>query len=586
MKPSFDIIEKEREPRPAERLQRQRTPGVRVILVLLVVVYALYCYVLSKPLLAHPLPRHTGPYAVGTVDIETPISPPRTIHEARFRETGEKAFELKSVLFSLYYPASHAAAMSGHPRRHPWVPEPLALRAQGYAKAARISNRFTDKLFTFVLNALVGDITIPATVDAPLSDPITRTSQDGALERTSEHEGNRAPTSLGNEESLSPDNGFPVIIFSHGTVSSRTDYSHFAGELAARGHVVVMMEHRDGSCPGTVIRQHPEVPNRTQLLFDVAAVEMPDRQLSLTVEEFHEAQLAFRQAEMEEAVRVLRRIVDAGEGVAVHAQNPFGEGADLARWGSKNAGEEESRQGRRRINTHSMVVAGHSYGATGALRALRGGPTHALPFHGAIALDPGKQSGPLNHDLRVPLLVVHSDSWSRPGTNRSSSSSTKGSGASGMLYGAEGRAHFDVVRDIAAGANARGHPAWFMTSIGTSHPSVTDAPLLEPTLLRFTTGATIDVYQGLRQYVHVADDFLAFLAGGRPRGLLAEKAEFPQYDPGAAGAAAALLGVGKPGQGGRKSRGFVEDLRRGEWTDWKRYWQIHVSPAGNADEKE
>ncbi|KAL2165581.1 hypothetical protein VTG60DRAFT_4274 [Thermothelomyces hinnuleus] len=228
-----------------------------------------------------------------------------------------------------------------------------------------------------------------------------------------------------------------------------------------------------------------------------------------------------------------------------------------------------------------MVVAGHSYGATGALRALRGGPTDARPFRGAIALDPAKQIGPPNDDVRVPLLVVHSDSWSRPGRSSRSSGGT----GTGVLYGAEGRAHFDVVRDLVARANARGHPAWFVTSIGTSHPSVTDAALLEPALLRFTTGATIDVYQGLRQYVHVAEDFLAFLARGQVRGLLAEKAEFPHYDPGAAAGAAARLGLGKPGWGGGRDKRFVEDLRQGEWADWRRHWQIHVSPAGNVGEK-
>ncbi|KAL2196940.1 platelet-activating factor acetylhydrolase, isoform II-domain-containing protein [Corynascus similis CBS 632.67] len=540
MKPSFDVFEKEeRRPRPAER-RRRVTPRVRVIVVFLAAIYALYCYFFSKPLLAHPLPQHTGPYAVGTIDIEAPVSPPRIIHEARLKETNEKAFELQTVLFTLYYPTTYDAAQASKAKRHTWVPEPLSLRAQGYARAAHISNWFTDKLFTTVITALVGDITIPAAVDAPLSGRAIPTSQG---KFAGEHEQNMPS----GEEGAS--GGFPIIIFSHGTVSARTDYSHYAGELAARGHVVVMLEHRDGSSPGTIIRQQGK-PNRTRLLFDVAGVETPDHSLSLTVEEFHQAQLDFREAEIEEAVRVMK-LINSGHGNVVYEQNPYNEGADLADW----AGH---------LNTHAMVVAGHSYGATGALQALRGGPTEARPFHGAIVLDPGKQSGPLNADVRVPLLVVHSDSWSR-------------NSSSEFLYGG-GRAHFNVVRDLVTRNNARGNPSWFMTSIGTSHPSVTDAPLLEPFLLSFTTGATIDVYQGLRQYVHVAEDFLAFLAGGEVRGLMAEKAEFPDYyDQGAA-----LLGLGKPGQGGR-DKGFVEDLKQGEWADWRRYWQIHVSPAGTVE---
>ncbi|KAK4125820.1 hypothetical protein N657DRAFT_662233 [Parathielavia appendiculata] len=491
----------------------------------------------AQPLLAHPLPQHTGPYAVGAIDVEAPVLPARTIHPARFKGTDEKAFELQTVLFTLYYPASYAAAASSHAKRHTWIPEPLSLRARGYARAAHISNWFTDKVLTTAINAIVGGITIPAAVDVPLSGHAVPTSQDKSADET------KQDVMAGDD---GPSDGYPVIIFSHGTVASRTDYSHYAGELAARGHIVVMLEHRDGSGPSTIIRQHGAA-NVTRLLFDVSSVETPDHKQSLTVEEFHQAQLAFREAEIEAAVRVLKAI-NAGDGASVRRHNPYGEGRDLPHWAG-------------RLNTRAMIVAGHSYGATGALQALRGGPTDARPFAAAIVLDPGKQSGPLNRDVRVPLLVVHSNSWS----SRTS-----------LFYG---RAHFDTVKEIVEQNNARGNPSWFMTSIGTSHPSVTDAPLLEPWLLSFTTGATINVYQGLRQYVHVAEDFLAFVAGGEVRGLLAEKAEFPQYDEGA------VLGLGKPGQGGR-NKTIVEDVVQGEWADWRRYWQIHVSPAGTAGTKQ
>lgn len=492
-------------------------------------VYFLYCTIFSKPLFAHPLPQHTGPYAVGTVDIEAPVSPPRTIGPAVFKGTSEKAFELQTVLFSLYYPTTYTKGHRGHhTRRHTWIPPPISLRAKGYARAAHISNWLTNTIFSVAIRALVGSITIPASVDAPLSDHASREAKFA----TSWDKDETKQEVLSSETS-----GHPIIVFSHGTVSSRTDYSHYAGELAARGYVVVMLEHRDGSGPGSIVKKQG-FPDQTRLLFDERAVTTP-KGASLSVEDFHKAQLNFREAEMEEAVRVMKLIND-GYGDDVFKQNTRGEGRDLAFWTE-------------RLNTEEMIVVGHSYGATGALQALRGGPTEKRPFKGAIILDPGKSSGPLNEDLRVPVLVVHSNTWSSH---------------TSLFYG--GRAHFDTVKDLVDANNARGNPSWFMTSLGTSHPSVTDAPLLEPFLLRFTTGAAIDVYQGLRQYVHVAEDFLAFLADGKKRGLLKEKAAFPQYDPGSG------LGMWKPGQGDDQ-KAWEED---GEWWDWRSYWQIHVTPAG------
>ncbi|KAK3683391.1 platelet-activating factor acetylhydrolase, isoform II-domain-containing protein, partial [Podospora appendiculata] len=510
---------------PTTRLPHLRLPRWRHIALFAAVAYTLYCYLFSLPLFAHPLPQHTGPYTVGTIDIEAAVSPDHAIEpDIRFKTTGNSAFELETVLFTLYYPITYSDnnnnnnRATAQPRRHPWIPAPLSLRAQGYAKAAHINNWLANALFTVIIRALVGSITIPAAVDAPLIDALT--SDKPASPQQVPPSQNR---------------GHPVIIFSHGTVSSRTDYSHFAGELAARGYIVAMLEHRDGSCPGTIINA-PNKPPRPLLLFSHTEVSFPNH-TTPTIETFHAAQLAFREAEIEETVHVLKRI-NAGDGPFLSTSNPRSEGTTLSTWKS-------------RLNTNVMLIAGHSYGATGALQSLRGGPTPTRPFAGAILLDPGKSSGPLNTDVRVPLLVVHSNTWSSQ---------------SSLFYG--GRAHFDTVRDIVTDNLARGNPSWFMTSLGTSHPSVTDAPLLEPWLLSFTTGATIDVYQGLRQYVHVAEDFVWLVLGdGEMRGLLGERAEFPAYEAGWG------FGVWKPGQGGGEREG-------GEWWDWRRYWQIHVSPVG------
>ncbi|KAK4212129.1 platelet-activating factor acetylhydrolase, isoform II-domain-containing protein [Rhypophila decipiens] len=516
-------------------------------------VYISYCFVFNLPIFAHPLPKHTGPYAVGAIDIEAPASPARNVDpNIRFKHAQHnnpaQPFQLDTVLFTLYYPATYADAKSSRVRRHPWIPHPIPLRAKGYARAAHISNWLTDSIFTGAIKALVGSITIPAAVDVPLSDHATREAKHPTAFWRNKH--------VDQQVLESPKaGGHPIIIFSHGTVSSRTDYSHYAGELAARGYVVAMLEHRDGSSPGSIVMTKGSDKERTVLLFDESEVETLAGG-PVSVEDFHKSQLLFREAEIEEVVRILQDI-NAGEGSKIFEQNSRNEGNDLTNWTG-------------RLNTEGMIISGHSYGATGALQALRGGPENPRrPFKGGLILDPGKSSGPLNEDISVPLLIVHSNTWSSK---------------SSLFYG--GRAHFDTVKSIVEANNDRGHPSWFMTSLGTSHPSVTDAPLLEPLLLSFTTGATIDVYQGLRQYVHVAEDFLGFVVGdGQTRGLLAEKAEFPQYDGGMG------LGVWKPGQEGasHKERKKREEKvkERGEWWDWRKYWQVHVSPVGDgAKEKE
>lgn len=512
---------------------RPRTPAVprprlrwRYVLGAVTAIYVVYCYIFSLPLLARPLPQYTGPYPVGAVDIETPTTEPRVIDEAVFEDTKENAFELETVLFTLYYPAAQHAV--SHKPKHYWIPRPISATGEGYAKFAHINKYFIGKLVTGGLATMLGSIEIPAQVDVPLADLVSIATETPEIRDDMKEVEKVIQIQKG---------GHPVIVFSHGMASRRTDYTHYAGELASRGYVVALLEHRDGSCPGSVILR-PGYADQVRMTFDASEVGTPSGR-TFTVDEFKRAQLDFREAEIEEVVHILQ-LINEGHGKDVYKKNSRGEGADLGNW-------------KGRLNTDEMVVAGHSYGATGAMQALRGGPSAKRPFRGGIILDPGKSSGRLNDDIRVPVLVVHSNSWS----SRSS-----------VFYG---RAHFDAVFDIVENNVLRGTPSWFATSLGTAHPSVTDAPLIEPLILSWTTGARIDVDEALRQYVHVTEDFLWFLTTGGRRGLLAERAEFPRYDEGSG------FGVWKPGQNGSVEGGGGGEVD-GPWFDWRRYWQVHVSP--------
>jgi platelet-activating factor acetylhydrolase len=192
----------------------------RYLLFSFFLLYILYCLIRGSPLLASKLPRYTGPHEVGAIDLEVPLERPRRTSESVFRSTGKPAFELETVLFTLYHPVAKGARSSKP--NHRWIPPPISLTAEGYARFAHVNNFLIRPIFHFALWAIAGSIQIPAKVDVPLLGAET-------IEK------------------------FPVMVFSHGMASSRTDYTHYCGELASRGHVIAAIEHRDGSGPGTLI---------------------------------------------------------------------------------------------------------------------------------------------------------------------------------------------------------------------------------------------------------------------------------------------------------------------------------------------
>lgn len=408
--------------------------------------------------------------------------------------------QLETVLFSLFYPAKKG--VKSKLAKHLWISKPLANTAEGYLRFGKVNNFILNGITSLVLWALVGGIAIPAQVDVPI---LTETNMNTKGED-------------GYEVTKPP---YPVIVFSHGMASSRTDYIQYCSELASRGIIVAAIEHRDGSSPGSVIVNRDET---IKSIWPMSTSQLRNPEdTSIESDDFKKYQLGFRQAEIEETVRVLRSL-NKGDGEAISGGNRRKEGRALAGFAGL-------------LDFEKIIMAGHSYGATGALQALLRAPSPTLPFAGGIALDPGKSSGPLNSNITVPLLIIHSNSWSR---------------SHSLFYG---RPHFDVVKEIAQGVIAKGIPAWFLTSLGTSHPSVTDAPLIEPLLLSWTTGATIDVKEGVREYFRVSGEFVEVLRNGKRLGVLDEEVTHTEYD-------------------------VVDEKRKGKLNEeMARYWQIHAAPG-------
>ncbi|KAL6236316.1 hypothetical protein BDW75DRAFT_229638 [Aspergillus navahoensis] len=474
------------------------------------------------------LPPYSGPYRVGAVDIEAPCDG-RIVHAAVHLEDGQAAFQLDTVLFTLYYPAA-ADAVATKPR-HRWLLEPIRLRGEGFARFINASNWLVDRMFAFMLWALAGSVRIPADVDIPLRDPGTA-DKLGEPQTDCHHR-------------------YPVIIFSHGMAASRTDYTQLCGELASRGYVVAAIEHRDGSGPGSVVRRgggrkgtvvapdggtttgqgHGQALPGARALRSVLhfAAKHLHHDPPLDQAGLQRAQLSFRQAEMEEVVRVLRAL-NAGDGQSVFRHNARREGTHLAGW-------------KGRLDVERVILVGHSYGATGVLQACRPvadlSQALPIPLAGCVALDPGKSSGPLNDDIGVPLLVIHSHSWSR------------------KISVFMGRPHFEVVRDLVRTCLRRTGAAWFMTSLGTSHASCTDAPVLQPLVLNWATGAAVDAREGVLSYVRRIQEFIKFAITGEREGLLGQQETHTSYH----------------------EEALVPWTKMYGPRDWTRDWQIHVAPA-------
>ncbi|KAF1815466.1 hypothetical protein P152DRAFT_390174 [Eremomyces bilateralis CBS 781.70] len=300
------------------------------------------------------LPAYTGPYGVGLIDVEVPGNG-ATFSNYTLKGTDQRAFYLETVLTSIYYPTAKDYANASQ-APHPWLPRPLEVIAEGFAKAGGFGD---PSVILAGLQVLGGNVTIPAQVDAPLS----------------------------------PDGGaFPVIVFSHGDTSLSTWYSIFCGELASRGNVVVAIQHRDGTSAGTVIRPK-DGQERNLTYLRPEDVEPVPSELNLTM-----VKRTFRQGEVHEVVQMIEAINDGGGG-GTYRSNSRNEGRDLANW-------------KGRLDLTHLVASGHSFGATSTMDSLGGELTLVDSFTASIVFDPGKLSGPLNRNVSVPLLVADSLEWS------------------------------------------------------------------------------------------------------------------------------------------------------------------------------
>ncbi|KAI8940684.1 hypothetical protein NX059_001953 [Plenodomus lindquistii] len=436
-------------------------------------------FIFSLSPIVSPLPPYTGPHEVGILDVETEVQK-RIIREAVLKATGDDAFALETLAITLYYPSSlPVAPPSQRPWARPWLPQPVSLIGEGYARLAGVPR--LSSLFTFALWALGSSTVIPGVVAAPvlsgaekiLTDEGSGSSSFGKIMDAAEKE----------HSELKRDDEFgtlPCIVFTHGMAGMSQSYAHYLGSIASHGYVVAAVEHRDGSGPGTIVHRPDGTERKVwHLKLKDLRSNPPMSDLDLKA-----AQLAYREAEMSETIKLFARM-HAGEEI----ENRKPDSPALPSF-------------KHRLNLSAVTVAGHSYGATGVLQALKSAGSLEMPINGGIALDPGKGSGPLNKDIDVPMLVMQSGEWTEKQTE---------------FYG-QGW-HFEVVKRIVDSIKE----GWFMTLSGTAHPSCTDAPLIVPWIMKLVTGTTLAPTIALKEYIDVSVDFLRYLQTDVKKGVLGSK---------------------------------------------------------------
>ncbi|KAL5424103.1 hypothetical protein PMIN04_003426 [Paraphaeosphaeria minitans] len=193
-------------------------------------------------------PSFTGPYKVGSVDVEIPTSQLENSGRSDSPSTN-----LSTVSFRVFYPARPESDQKGVR----WIPSPQKEVVSSYAKFLGAGNAMAGLFAT--LPQLLYFVTIPVHHNADVLEPPTDSKR------------------------------WPVMMFSHGLGGSRNAYSHICGSLASHGVVVVAPEHRDGSCPVSFVN----TPEEKEKIKKIEYKKVP-HQASTEVYESRDEQLRIR----------------------------------------------------------------------------------------------------------------------------------------------------------------------------------------------------------------------------------------------------------------------------------------------------
>ena len=463
--------------------------------------------------LLHRLPRYTGPYNVGYMDIEVPAREPRPISD--IRRDGKPVLRLDTVLMSIYYPAELRADLKtsdGTEKLHrvPWMPRPRIATSKGYAKMMDLP----WLLVTGYLSWTTLFTKLPAFRNAKLSGHWP--------EAMKADEGPSGETAREVEEDPLKQPKFPVVMFCHGLGGSRLCYSTICGELASFGFIVVALEHRDGSAARTYVSlpsniEASEIESSTAALFtnndgdkdhkkkrvrrrrqkdlnpyyivdyinpkDNAQDTAPHNPRGVD-HTLRKAQIQLRLEEIKEAYHVLG-LINNGKGHEIAEINLRKKG----NVGSSSLGLKgvDWNDWSNRMFLQNVTIMGHSFGGATSVQACR---ETSLSWIGqGVLLDVwglGTPAGGKTPDDKVtkPIIAISSEAF--------------------MHW----KGNFDRIVEICDEAREANALCWMMTIVGSTHLSMSDFAVLYPHWMSLLTKTMVNPVRAFYLTIATTLEFL------------------------------------------------------------------------------
>ncbi|KAL9003744.1 MAG: hypothetical protein Q9188_003408 [Gyalolechia gomerana] len=260
-------------------------------------------------------PSYTGPYQVGSTDVEIPVAElpsPSPIPDS----------SITTVSFRIFYPSEPSAK---HSKSVYWLPDPQHEYLSAYVRFLGASHRLSAFLRNLPFLRILSYTTIPVVRNAKLLPAPTKTRR------------------------------WPVMVFSHGLGGTKNAYSHLLGSLSSHGVVVMAPDHRDGSAPLSLIHDKPGSSPRPIEYKSISHRQSPE------VEQARDHQLKVRLWELGLLHEALLKL-DRGEPLS----------NTLAESSSQTAGQLAVFSSSLDVhNPGSISWAGHSFGAATVVQLVR-----------------------------------------------------------------------------------------------------------------------------------------------------------------------------------------------------------------------